>query len=156
MSLRGELSIKQSYRVLNENCWYVDFRLDIQAKLILYKLHNKKRPTGLRERFHGRYFPAGWGAEGETPISWGKLSGKRTVIHLSSGESLSKGHRRWNPGSPRARGNLSGKRTGEFWIFSEAPLFFLGRSHYIFKLDRAFFAKLDCVSKDLGIWSLDC
>jgi len=102
----------------------------------------------LRERFCGWDFPAGQGAEGETPISWGKLSGKRTVIHLSSGESLLKGHRRGNPRSLRVRGNLSGKRTGEFWIFSEAPLFFIG---YIFKLDRAFFAKLDCVSKDFGI-----
>ena len=28
-----------------------------------------------------RYFLAGRGSEGETSISWGKLSGKRTVIH---------------------------------------------------------------------------
>jgi hypothetical protein len=70
-----------------------------------------------------RYFLAGRGAEGETPISWGKLSGKRTVIHLSSGESLLRGHRRGNPRSPRAKGNLSGKRTGEFRNHLEASLF---------------------------------
>ena len=85
------------------------------------------------------------------PQRWGKLSGKRTIIHLSSGESLSEATEGEIP-EALGQGVISQvKGQGSFGFFPKLPCFFLGRFHYIFKLDRAFFAKLDCVSKDLGI-----
>jgi len=53
-------------------------------------------------------------AEGETPIKWGKLSGKRTVTLVSFGESLPIGHRRGMPLAPGRRVISQVKGQGSF------------------------------------------
>ena len=75
---------------------------------------------GLWERSHGRNC-AMWGAEGETPIKRGKLSGKRTVIHFILWREPTIGPPKGKARSLRARGNLSGKRTGELWDNPKVP-----------------------------------
>jgi hypothetical protein len=70
------------------------------------------------------------GAEGETPIRRGKLSGKRTVAYCILWREPLVRPPKGKARSFRVKGNLSGKRTGELWMHSKAPLFFLGRSYY--------------------------
>jgi hypothetical protein len=78
----------------------------------------------LRERSYSGSVVVGWDAEGETPIERGKLSGKRTVIYHILWRELFVRPPKGKAQSLRAKGNLSGKRTGELWDCSEAPLFY--------------------------------
>ena len=78
----------------------------------------------LRERSRGQDVSATRGAEGATSIIRGKLSGKRTVIHVSSGESLFWATEGEIP-ETIGQGVISQvKGQGSFGIHSEAPLFF--------------------------------
>jgi len=74
-------------------------------------------------------FTVAWNAEGETPIRWGKLSGKRTVIHHILWREPVKGPPKGKAQSFRAEGNLSGKRTGELRNCFGAPLSFFVKAY---------------------------
>jgi hypothetical protein len=73
---------------------------------------------------------AGRNAEGETPGGRGKLSGKRTVTPCILWREPVKGPPKGKTHGFCAKGNLSGKRTGEPRDNPEAPLFFLSINYH--------------------------